>query len=124
MKLRRFLLRYYPPGIILEYEQGGEVHRPPAPRHPALSWLPSPRPRRATGQPIDKICLLRYIISYRNQQDYHEQCVERIYSDIFAYCAPIELEVYARYTRRGGLDINPYRSSKKIDPPLIRISRQ
>ena len=79
---------------------------------------------RYTGQPIDKICLLRYIISYRNQQDYHEQCVERIYSDIFAYCAPIELEVYARYTRRGGLDINPYRSSKKIDPPLIRISRQ
>ena len=79
---------------------------------------------RYTGQPIDRDGLLKYIISYRNQQDFHEQCVERIFLDISSSCLPNDLEVYARYTRRGGLDINPYRSSKKMKPPLARISRQ
>ncbi|MGY8817520.1 MAG: NADPH-dependent 7-cyano-7-deazaguanine reductase QueF [Pseudomonadales bacterium] len=79
---------------------------------------------RYTGHPINAVGALKYIISYRHHQDFHEQCVERIYSEIYARCRPVELEVYARYCRRGGLDINPYRSSKKIHPPLIRISCQ
>ena len=77
-----------------------------------------------TGRPINASGLLKYIISYRHHQDFHEQCVERIYSDISAFCLPQELEVYARYSRRGGIDINPYRSSRKMHPPLVRISRQ
>lgn len=79
---------------------------------------------RYKGKPIDKSSLLKYIVSYRNQQDFHEQCVERIYQDILTICRPHELKVYARYTRRGGLDINPYRSSKISSPPIARISRQ
>ena len=77
-----------------------------------------------TGRKISAAGLLKYIISYRHHQDFHEQCVERIYSDISALCRPQELEVYARYSRRGGIDINPYRSSSKMHPPLIRTSRQ
>lgn len=79
---------------------------------------------RYTGWPIDPEGLLKYIISYRNHQDFHEQCVERIYTEINELCQPDKLEVYARYTRRGGLDINPYRSSTKINPPKLRLSRQ
>jgi len=79
---------------------------------------------RYTGLPILPEGLLKYIISYRNHQDFHEQCVERIYTEINELCQPDELEVYARYTRRGGLDINPYRSSKNIEPPSLRLSRQ
>ncbi len=79
---------------------------------------------RYTGLPIVPEGLLKYIISYRNHQDFHEQCVERIFSEINELCQPDELEVYARYTRRGGLDINPYRSSKNSEPPSLRLSRQ
>ena len=79
---------------------------------------------RYTGWPIDSEGLLKYIISYRNHQDFHEQCVERIFTEINELCQPDELEVYARYTRRGGLDINPYRSSSKLSPPKLRLSRQ
>lgn len=63
------------------------------------------------GRPIDRAGLLRYIVSFRNHNEFHEQCVERIYCDIMQRCAPQALTVHARYTRRGGLDINPYRSS-------------
>jgi len=63
------------------------------------------------GAPIDREGLLRYLVSFRTHSEFHEQCVERIFMDLTARCAPERLSVYARYTRRGGLDINPFRSS-------------
>lgn len=66
---------------------------------------------RYRGNRIDRAGLLRYLVSYRNHDDFHEQCVERIFRDLLARCAPQELTVHARYTRRGGLDINPWRSN-------------
>ena len=63
------------------------------------------------GPQIDQAGLLRYLISYRKHQGFHEHCVERIFMDISARCQPHKLSVYARYTRRGGLDINPFRTS-------------
>jgi 7-cyano-7-deazaguanine reductase len=77
------------------------------------------------GKQIDKAGLLKYIVSYRHHQDFHEHCVEQIFLDIQAQCAPNALTVFARFTRRGGLDINPYRSSaplNNIDP--IQLFRQ
>ncbi|WP_331345259.1 NADPH-dependent 7-cyano-7-deazaguanine reductase QueF [Cellvibrio sp. UBA7661] len=69
--------------------------------------------------------LLRYIISFREHQDFHEHCVERIFCDILRECKPQALSVYARYTRRGGLDINPFRSSSESEKPFdIRLIRQ
>ena len=64
---------------------------------------------RYTGAPIDREGLLRYIISFRQHNEFHEQCVERVFVDILRQCQPSALSVFARYTRRGGLDINPYR---------------
>jgi 7-cyano-7-deazaguanine reductase len=66
---------------------------------------------RYRGAPIDRAGLLRYIVSFRNHNEFHEQCVERIFTDILQRCRPEALAVYARYTRRGGLDINPFRST-------------
>jgi 7-cyano-7-deazaguanine reductase len=80
---------------------------------------------RYTGPQIDQAGLLRYIVSFRNHNEFHEQCVERIFMDIWRRCQPLKLEVYARYTRRGGLDINPWRSSHPASPPLsVRTARQ
>ncbi len=78
-----------------------------------------------TGQQIDKYGLLKYIVSLRDHNEFHEQCIERIFYDIKKYCAPSELTVYARYTRRGGIDINPYRTTNKnfIVPENIRSVR-
>ncbi|MEP6881267.1 MAG: NADPH-dependent 7-cyano-7-deazaguanine reductase QueF [Dokdonella sp.] len=77
------------------------------------------------GRQIDRTGLLRYLVSYRNHDDFHEQCVERIFSDILARCAPQHLTVYARYTRRGGLDINPWRSTEaRSRPDNARLIRQ
>jgi NADPH-dependent 7-cyano-7-deazaguanine reductase QueF len=59
------------------------------------------------GAPIDQERLLKYIIGFREHNEFHEQCVERIFTDILRHCKPQKLAVYARYTRRGGLDINP-----------------
>jgi 7-cyano-7-deazaguanine reductase len=70
-----------------------------------------------TGAPIDRAGLLRYLVSFRNHTEFHEQCVERIFMDLSSRCAPDELAVYARYTRRGGLDINPFRSSDPLAVP-------
>ena len=64
-----------------------------------------------TGPAIDQERLLQYIVSFRNHNEFHEQCVERMFVDIWQHCKPIRLTVYARYTRRGGLDINPRRAS-------------
>ncbi len=63
------------------------------------------------GRPIDHAGLLRYIVSFRNHADFHEHCVERIFLDIQRRCQPQQLRVYARYTRRGGIDINPLRTT-------------
>jgi 7-cyano-7-deazaguanine reductase len=63
------------------------------------------------GPQIDQGGLLQYIVSFRNHNEFHEQCVERIFTDIWTRCRPTKLTVYARYTRRGGLDINPFRTS-------------
>ncbi|ABM43416.1 MULTISPECIES: NADPH-dependent 7-cyano-7-deazaguanine reductase QueF [Diaphorobacter] len=64
-----------------------------------------------SGAQIDQAGLLQYLVSFRNHNEFHEQCVERIFMDIWTRCRPIKLAVYARYTRRGGLDINPLRTS-------------
>ena len=66
---------------------------------------------RYRGPRIDRAGLLRYIVSFRQHNEFHEQCVERIFCDITRQCRPERLEVWARYTRRGGLDINPWRAS-------------
>jgi len=80
---------------------------------------------RYSGPQIDQAGLLQYIVSFRNHNGFHEQCVERIYVDIQARCKPTQLSVYARYTRRGGLDINPWRSSHpQLPPPNVRTARQ
>ncbi|NOL50007.1 NADPH-dependent 7-cyano-7-deazaguanine reductase [Pelistega europaea] len=71
------------------------------------------------GNAIDHASLLQYIVSYRHHNGFHEQCVEQIYCDIMQQCAPTALEVYARYTRRGGLDINPRRASPNFVAPGI-----
>lgn len=63
------------------------------------------------GQPIDREGLLQYIVSFRQHNEFHEQCVERIFTDVLNRCRPTQLSVWARYTRRGGLDINPWRST-------------
>lgn len=69
-----------------------------------------------TGKKINAEGLLKYLVSFRNHNEFHEQCVERIFMDIMQYCQPQQLTVYARYTRRGGLDINPFRSTDKNFP--------
>lgn len=66
---------------------------------------------RYVGAPIDQEGLLKYLISFRNHNEFHEQCVERIFMDVMRQCKPVKLAVYARYTRRGGLDINPFRTN-------------
>ncbi|HPG93797.1 MAG TPA: NADPH-dependent 7-cyano-7-deazaguanine reductase QueF [Dokdonella sp.] len=77
------------------------------------------------GARIERAGLLRYLVSYRNHDDFHEQCVERIFRDILARCAPERLTVQARYTRRGGLDINPWRSNvDTAEPANSRLQRQ
>nr|WP_010655418.1 NADPH-dependent 7-cyano-7-deazaguanine reductase QueF [Fluoribacter dumoffii] len=78
------------------------------------------------GKKIDREGLLKYLVSYRNHNEFHEQCIERIFVDIMNYCKPEVLTVYGRYTRRGGLDINPWRSSKNntFDRKNIRLIRQ
>jgi 7-cyano-7-deazaguanine reductase len=78
-----------------------------------------------SGPPIDQEGLLQYLVSFRNHNEFHEQCVERIFMDIWRRCKPAKLAVYARYTRRGGLDINPFRTSyPQALPPAVRTARQ
>jgi 7-cyano-7-deazaguanine reductase len=76
------------------------------------------------GSPIEHAGLLRYLVSFRNHNEFHEQCVERIFVDLMQRCAPQQLSVYARYTRRGGLEINPFRSSVPSMPGNPRTARQ
>jgi 7-cyano-7-deazaguanine reductase len=78
-----------------------------------------------SGLPIQQEGLLQYLVSFRNHHEFHEQCVERIFMDIWTRCKPTKLAVYARYTRRGGLDINPFRTSyPQALPANTRTARQ
>ena len=76
------------------------------------------------GKKIDHEKLLRYVVSFRQHNEFHEQCVERIFCDLMYYAKPEKLTVYARYTRRGGLDINPFRSNFENLPENLRLARQ
>src|SRR5690606_14133253 len=78
---------------------------------------------RYQGPQIDHASLLTYLVSFREHQDFHEHCVERMFCEIRERCRPPQLLVYARYTRRGGLDINPLRSSHEISADNIRLVR-
>jgi 7-cyano-7-deazaguanine reductase len=80
---------------------------------------------RYSGPQIEQGGLLRYLVSFRNHNEFHEQCVERIFMDVWRRCRPTRLAVYARYTRRGGLDINPLRTSHPMALPAnVRTARQ
>lgn len=76
------------------------------------------------GSKINHEGLLKYIISFREHNEFHEQCIERIFMDLMQHCQLDELTVFARYTRRGGLDINPFRSTHLSKAPLARTLRQ
>lgn len=79
---------------------------------------------RYRGPRTRRSALLAYLVSYRNHAEFHEQCVERMFVDIERFCRPTALSIYARYLRRGGLDINPFRSNFETPPPNIRLLRQ
>ncbi len=74
---------------------------------------------RYQGAKIDREKLLRYLVSFREHNEFHEQCVERIFTDLMKYCQPNKLTVFARYTRRGGLDINLTVRQNKISQLII-----
>jgi 7-cyano-7-deazaguanine reductase len=77
------------------------------------------------GGQINEEGLLRYLIAFREHQEFHEHCVEKIFVDIKKTCRPTKLSVYARYTRRGGIDINPFRTDYNAEwPDNTRHSRQ
>ena len=76
------------------------------------------------GQQIIHEGLLQYIVSYRNHDEFHEQCVEHMFMDILKRCKPLQLTIHARYTRRGGLDINPFRSTHPVNFQEKRLFRQ
>lgn len=79
---------------------------------------------RYRGKTVDRAALLRYIVSFRHHNEFHEQCVERLFVDLKTQLDIKQLTVYARYTRRGGLDINPFRSDFEAAPAPGRLSRQ
>lgn len=79
---------------------------------------------RYTGRKLNRAGVLRYLVSFRQKQDFHEHCVETIFTDLMARCQPESLTVCARYTRRGGLDINPWRSTDSEEGPGPRLVRQ
>jgi 7-cyano-7-deazaguanine reductase len=76
------------------------------------------------GPKIDRASLLRYVVSYRQHNDFHEACIERMFVDLMSRCAPERLSIHARYQRRGGVDINPFRSNTKERPLNLRLWRQ
>lgn len=77
-----------------------------------------------SGPKIEPASFLRYVVSFRQHQDFHENCVEKMFADILLKCHVEELTVYARYTRRGGLDINPFRTNTRLPVPQWRLLRQ
>ncbi|MCG8633734.1 MAG: NADPH-dependent 7-cyano-7-deazaguanine reductase QueF [Desulfobacterales bacterium] len=76
------------------------------------------------GRPINREALLAYLVSFREHTGFHENCVEKIFMDLMARCTPEFLTVYARFTRRGGIDINPYRSTQAVTAGRHRQARQ
>ena len=76
------------------------------------------------GKQLNREKLLRYLVSFREHNEFHEQCVERIFTDLMQFAKPEKLTVYARYARRGGLDINPFRSNFESVPANLRMARQ
>jgi 7-cyano-7-deazaguanine reductase len=76
------------------------------------------------GPKIDPASLLRYVVSFRQHNDFHEACVERMFVDLLERCKPEKLSVMARFQRRGGIDINPFRSNFEDRPPNLRLWRQ
>lgn len=121
---------FHPQSDLLETESGNIVHE-----HLYSNLLKSNCPVtnqpdwgsvaiRYRGNKINRLSLLRYIVSYREHTEFHEQCVERMFVDILNVCKPEKLTVYARYTRRGGLDINPFRSNFERRPTNVRNLRQ
>jgi 7-cyano-7-deazaguanine reductase len=77
------------------------------------------------GPRINHVGLLRYLLSFRHHDEFHEQCAERVFADVMAHCTPQALSVEARYTRRGGLDINPWRATPGFATPIaVREIRQ
>lgn len=79
---------------------------------------------RYSGPRIDPVSLLQYVVSFRSHNDFHEACVERMFIDLQRNCGAERLSLYARYQRRGGLDINPFRSNFESEPPNLRLWRQ
>jgi len=79
---------------------------------------------RYEGPRIARDALLRYIVSFREHNDFHEACVERMFVDLKQHCRPERLSVYARYQRRGGIDINPFRSDFETVPANARLWNQ
>lgn len=79
---------------------------------------------RYRGPKIDPASLLQYIVSFREHSDFHEACIERMFVDILQRCKPEKLSIYARYQRRGGIDINPFRSNFEDRPRNLRLWRQ
>lgn len=123
--------RYQPDANLLERDSSGKAVEEAVYSHLLRSKCPvTGQPDWATvvieyrGRAICHESLLRYIASFRQHQDFHEQCVERIFRDVMARCEPDNLSVYARYTRRGGLDINPWRSTDRAAAPRWRLERQ
>jgi 7-cyano-7-deazaguanine reductase len=79
---------------------------------------------RYAGAAIRHESLLQYLVSFRQHNDFHEACVERIFVDLMSRCQPQQLSVYARYNRRGGIDINPFRSNYADAIENLRLWRQ
>lgn len=79
---------------------------------------------RYQGPKIDRGSLLRYVVSFREHNDFHEACIERMFMDLMTRCKPEKLSLYARYQRRGGIDINPFRSNFEDSPRNLRLWRQ
>jgi len=124
-------INYQPSTALLEVDERGQVASETVYSNLLRTLCPvTTQPDFASiqisysGKAIKHESLLAYLISFREYEGFHEHCVERIFTDLQARCAPAELSVYARYTRRGGIDINPYRSTTRTDPDPVRLARQ
>ena len=76
------------------------------------------------GRPIVRVSLLKYLVSFRNHAAFHEVTVEQIFLDLKKYCGCEQLSVHGCFLRRGGIDINPFRSDTEEFSPLMRLPRQ
>lgn len=77
-----------------------------------------------SGNQIDHASLLQYLVSFRNHCGFHEHCTEQIFSDLMQFCKCEQLQIFARFTRRGGIDINCYRTTDRSIPASTRLTRQ